>query len=76
MSNLTLETPPRVGEVVSLAPLGHHTRATVLSRTWSPALGEVLRVREDRHGQPSPVIVLYGDLLDRVLKPTEAALAL
>lgn len=75
MSNLTPETSPRVGEVVSLAPMGHHTRATVLSRTWTPALGEVLRLREDRGGQPSPVIVLYGELLDRVLKPTAVALS-
>lgn len=71
MSNLTPETPG-VGEVVSLAPLGHHTRATVLSRTWTPALGDVLRLREDHHGQPSSVIVLYGELLDRLLTPTAA----
>lgn len=71
MSNLTPKAPPRVGEVVSLAPLDRHTRATVLSQTWTPALGEVLRLREDRHGQPSPVIVLYGELLNRVFAPTE-----
>lgn len=62
-----------VGEVVSLADSGQVTQARVLSRSWSPALGEVLQLREDRHGQPSPIILLYGDLLQRVFPVTAAA---
>lgn len=62
-----------VGEVVSLTDSGHVTQARVLSRSWSPALGEVLQLREDRDGQPSPIILLYGDLLQRVLPVPAAA---
>lgn len=56
-----------VGQVVSMTALGHSTEAKVLSRAWSPALGEVVQLREERHGQPSCVIVLYGELLDGVV---------
>lgn len=59
--------PSPVGEVVSLAPLGHDTQAIVVSRSWTPALGDVLRLREDHHGQPSSIILLYGERLDRVM---------
>lgn len=57
-----------VGEVIPLAPLGYLTEAKVLSQTWSPALGEIVRLREERHGQPSCVLVLYGELLNRLLR--------
>ena len=66
MTNATGTAASHVGEVVSLAPLGYVTQARVLSRSWSPALGEVLQLREDRQGQPTSMIVLYGELLDRV----------
>lgn len=29
-------------------------QAVVVSRSWAPCLGEVVRLRQERHGQPSP----------------------
>jgi hypothetical protein len=59
--------PFYLGEVVSLTTLGCSTEATVLSRSWSPALGEVVQFRGERHGQPCCVLVLYGEQLDGLL---------
>jgi hypothetical protein len=73
--NSTGHTPTsHVGELVSLAPLGQLTTGRVLSQSWSPALGEVLRLREEGRGESTPVIVLYGELLERVFPNPEAAL--
>jgi hypothetical protein len=65
-----------VGEVVSLAPLGHATTGKVLAQSWSPALGEVLRVQEERNGQPTSTILLYGDLLEQLFPDHVTAPAL
>lgn len=74
MSQMRGSFPSHVGEVVSLMPLGYDTQAMVLSRSWTPALGDVLRLREDRPGQPSSIILLYGEQLDRVLLHPEPRL--
>lgn len=50
-----------VGQVVSLAALGRDTTGTIVSKLWSPSLGEVLRVSEGHHGQPDSTILLYGE---------------
>jgi hypothetical protein len=63
MMNASGTSASHVGELVSLAALGRDTLATVLSRSWSPSLGEVLRLREEHQGQPSPIILLYGEVL-------------
>lgn len=66
MTRTQSPTRSHVGEVVSLIPLGRTTMGRVVSQSWSPALGAVLRVSEDLHGQPGPTMLLYGELLSRV----------
>ena len=60
--------PVGVGDVVSLAPLGLATTGRVVSRSWSPALGRILRVLELDHGRAGPMLLLYGEALDRLLR--------
>lgn len=73
MTTADRTSAPDVGQVVSLASIGHPNDGRVLSRSWSPALGEVVRLREEHHGQPASLIVLYGELLNRVFPPSDAA---
>lgn len=73
MTSSTDTTPAHVGEVVSLAPLGQDVRARILSRSWSPALGEIIRLRPEGHGRPEAMIMLYGDMLSRLFPPADVA---
>lgn len=59
-------TELQVGEVVPLTRLGHATTGLVLSTSWSPALGRILRVRLEHHGQPASTTLLYGEQLELV----------
>lgn len=57
-------TDLQVGETVSLTQLGHAATGMVLSTSWSPALGRILRVRVEHHVRPASMILLYGELLE------------
>lgn len=51
-----------VGAVVPLPHVGPERCGVVVQRSWSEALGMILRVREDRAGGSSTMLV-YGNSL-------------
>lgn len=66
-------TELQVGQAVPLSWLGEATTGVVLSRSWSPALGRIVRVSVEHHGQPCPMVLLSGELLEHVAGAADAA---